>query len=145
MSLVTPGDPGHRPGAADVSHTRQGIAFKATPNFYHFPDCGRPCWLRLYPAPRFIPGAEVTDHFPYERYGRQPGQALLVVCQVQGMEVFNKAGQRSRIWNMVVVPASKVVSGERGLRVAPKGQGYYAYGPDLIMGNTGWRDIPCRV
>jgi hypothetical protein len=82
------------------------------------------------------------------------GDRLEVLCQVNqigrgqpAQTIDNDAGQISKIWDMVAVPASYISTespAERQLRQVPGMPGFYqAFAPDIWLGNTGWHGIPC--
>jgi hypothetical protein len=102
----------HAPGAADVSTIEPGQPFYATPNFsmYGGGSCvPRPCWLPLYPTPQLMPGTAVTRDFPYEALGSDPGNRVLVLCQVeagQGLSEADQQAQGYRVRNGVPTPGS---------------------------------------
>lgn len=105
---ATPINPGHLPGAMDVSTMAPHHQFYAVPNFYFLSSCGRPCWLPAYQQPT-EQSAFVTDGWPCEYYGpnnssepsctqapawrttseiwdpanRDSGDKILVVCQLR--------------------------------------------------------------
>lgn len=147
----------HHPGALDVSHMRQGELFLARPNFHFFEACGRPCWLPAYPKPKMVRGMAVTEHWPCEAYrnhDRSAGPACFsvdphdgdwvqVVGQARGEMLRDEAGNRSDVWDLVVIPPEFLRLGaESMLQTSPDGYGFLAYMADLWLGNTGWRDLP---
>jgi hypothetical protein len=83
------------------------------------------------------------------------GDRVLVICQTthladgQAAQIIrNEAGQGSRIWDTVAVPAKRISYNgvvTSHLRHVPGMTGFYeAYGPDLWLGNTVWHGIPCK-
>lgn len=145
----------------------RGRQFTATPNFYYFELCGRPCWLPLYRTPRLIPGTTVTNNFPYERFAGNSGYTLKVVCQVvsgTGLSIArqlvggyrlqnehrlpNGGLEASNLWDKVAVPDEALLPAHRpdisGLEATPDGQSHYVWGSDLWFGNTGNHGIPCK-
>jgi len=145
----------------------RGQQFLATPNFFYFASCGRPCWLPLYPTAQLIKGKTVTDNFPYERYLGNAGDALKVVCQnVAGAKLKvsdqlaanyrltnehrlgNGSIESSNLWDKVAVPDEALLPRHQpdttGLEPIPDGQGHYVWGADIWLGNTGDHGIPCK-
>lgn len=134
---------GHLPGVADVSTTRPGQQFVATPNFELYSACGRPCWLPFMTSPMLATGSSITDNYPYERFLGNKGDKVHIVCQLRGETIRDEAGHASNIWDKVIIPKSRALR-NIGLFTATKdGTGYYAYAGDLWLGNTGWHNIPC--
>jgi hypothetical protein len=133
---------GHEPGPVDVSTMKKGKEFDATPNFFYLKSCDHPCWLPLYPTHEYKPGHAVTDGFPSESYGKQAGDKVHVVCQVQGDMLRNDNGPMSDRWDKIPVKKERLKTTE-GLEPTPDGKGYYAYGNDGWLGNTGDHGIPC--
>lgn len=83
------------------------------------------------------------------------GDRLLVICQTTHISnrqaaqpIHNEAGQNSKIWDLVAVPARYIsLNGVIGSRLhqVPGMKGFYeAYGSDVWLGNTGWHHIPCK-
>lgn len=147
---VKNGYPSHTPGAEDVSTMVRGQQFLATPNFFYFASCGRPCWLPLYPTAQLKGPDKVTDNYPYERFAGNPGDPVKVVCQVQGDTLKDDTQRSSDLWDKVIVPKSaqsilkrSVFTTTATLHATPDGKGYFAYGADIWLGNTGNHGIPC--
>lgn len=164
---------GHKPGLLDVVEPQRGSPFWARPNLYYLQQCGRPCWLPIFAAPATImPGWQNQDWaintgWPCEHYRphNKPagpycysrtshrGDLLRVVGQVSGdlcEELTNEIGQRSDIWNIVLVPSVRVLRNHSLLIHVPAGKEnsggyYYAFAPDIWLGNLGWRDMPSVV
>jgi hypothetical protein len=148
--------PGHPPGAQDVSTTKAGQPFWATPNFYWFSGdpaqggCGRPCWLPIYAHPSIDPGKSVTAGWPCEFYDvasistgpfcashtSPKGDRIRVISQTHGQMIHDQRPAFSDIWDKVVVPKNRITQ-NLGLTPAPHGTGYYAWAADLWLGNTG--------
>lgn len=149
-------------GNGTVQQVRQPT-FMARPNFYYFESCGRPCYLPLFPAP--VRGGKdwaVTDGWPCEfrsRHNRsagphcycdgpdQQGDWVQVIGQVRGQMTQNEIGQQSDIWNVVVLPVQHATRNVNYLQVIPLDSGltrYYAFAPDMWLGNTGWRNMPFK-
>ncbi len=131
--------------------------FMAYPNFYYFSACGRPCYLPLNPALRIGgPDWAVTEGWPCEFrtrhdrssgpycYSRNPGRKLgervKVIGQLRGQPIRNDIGQVSDIWDVIWLPKSLATRNQHLLREAREGQCYYAYAPDMWLGNIGVRD-----
>ena len=140
-------------GPAVTSEIKEGLPFKARPDFTEFEACGRPCYLPLYKKPEqdkaFL--AKKYEGYPCEYYDegkfqtgpgeycasrskaiashrdQEPGDYVNVECQVRGQEIRNEKGESSSIWNRV-----------ENERIYPP-----VYAPDMWLGNTGWNDIPC--
>lgn len=148
-------NPDLRPVPGD-DRINPGDQFLARPNFDRFvsgcrtnPEPG--CRLPLFASPRQIPGSAVNlGDFPHEEFKAPEGEGdfVKVICQVEALEpndppqfstVSDDRGPAyaSNIWNKVVIPADKV-AGEaiRLLEPAPDGNGYYAYGPDIWLGDS---------
>lgn len=104
-----------------------------------------------------VKGMAVNEHWPCEAYwdhDRTAGSACYsvdphdgdwveVVGQARGQVLRDEAGNRSEVWNQVVLPRAFLVLGaESMLAIAPDGVNYLAYMADLWLGNTGWRDLP---
>ena len=149
-AAATNGYPNHIPGAQDVSTMVRGQPFIATPNFMYFAKCGRPCWLPLYPTPQLNGSDKVTDNFPYERFAGNPGNSIKVVCQVKGDVLRDETGGSSSLWDKVIIPqgAQNVLKRSAfqtttSLNPTPDSKGFYAYGADIWLGNTGEHGIPC--
>jgi hypothetical protein len=150
-----PADPGYRPNvppgvspvvdAHDVYPLTPSEPFLARPDFKMMESCGqRPCWLKLYASPDQA-SAVVTDNWPYENgFGHQYGDYLQVVCQTRGTTVTDEGGSASNIWNRVIARADKVpVAAQALLQPAQGAPGFYAYAPDLLLGNSGDHQLPC--
>jgi len=148
---------GRKPSAEDVSISYPGRPFNATPNFYYFAQCGRPCYLPIYPGPR-LGGRDwaVTEGWPCEFYSRhertagphcycetgvKPGDWVQVVAQVRGQMITNEIGHRSDIWDVILLPREKATRNV-GLLVPADQESYYGLASDMWLGNTGWHGIP---
>lgn len=160
---------GHKPGELDVIEPLRGSPFWARPNFFYLQQCGRPCWLPIFAAPcTTLAGWSNADWaintgWPCEYY--QPhdnnvgphcyscttrdGDRLNVVGQIKGglcETLTNEIGQRSDVWNVVLIPPRHVHRNHHLLLHTPIGAddqgGYYmAFAPDIWLGNLGWRDM----
>jgi hypothetical protein len=150
-----PADPGYRPNVPpgvspivdshDVYPLTPREPFLARPDFKLMEGCGqRPCWLKLYASPDEA-SAVVNDNWPYENgFGHQYGDYLQVVCQTRGTTVMDENGSTSNIWNRVIARADKVPAAAQPLLQPAQGSpGFYAYAPDLLLGNSGDHQLPC--
>ncbi len=151
---------GTKPGLFDVSCILTGEAFYATPNFYYFEDCGRPCWLPLNPAPkRGGPNWAVTDGWPSEinpdhliiqlqpsgyisaLHKMDHGDKVLVVGEVRGEIARDEVGNKSDLWYVIACPPDKVVRNAHLIKERDNEGNYIVYANSLWLGNTGSHGI----
>ncbi len=150
---------GTRPGFFDISSMIRGEPFYATPNFYYFEGCGRPCYLPLNPAPkRGGKDWAVTDGWPLEldpkRFARYPGgyisafhkldyaDRVLVIGEVTGENAVDEIGQESDLWYVIACPPNKVVRNAHLIQERDEKGNCIVYANSLWLGNTGSHGLP---
>ena len=87
----------------------------------------------------------------YEKWGatgRLDGghqlQAASAAKTVRGTTVTDESGSASNIWNRVIARADKVPAASQALlQPVQDAPGFYAYAPDLLLGNSGDHHLPC--